>query len=1044
MRLNYLLAIFWGVLPVIGNAYNYIENEKINKVNDISGHVRTIPVESKNMFFDYRENTPFYQSLNGNWDFKWFPSIEDYNKTDKSEIEFTKIQVPCSWQMAGFGQPIYRGVGYKFKKNPPFIELDEGNPIGLYRREINIPDGWKKRQVRICFEGVASAFELYVNGTFVGYSEDSYSPSEFDITDFLKSGKATLEVKVYRWSDGSYLEDQDGWKLSGIQRDVYLYSVPEVHLNDYRIIADALGEGKGEINICYVINNTVKRGINYTLGIELENNDGTILCSTNRKIISENKNSISGNWKTTVNNILYWSHEFPNLYKMNFVLKDENGKVVEYQTTRIGFRRVEISDRKLMLNGKPLIIKGINRVEHNPFTGKYVPFEQMEKEVFLMKEHNINCVRTAHCPSHPYFYDLCDRYGILVINEANVESHAMGYGKASLAKQPSWKVAHVERAVDMVCRDFNHPSVIMWSLGNEAGNGVNMVAMENEIKRYDSSRPVVYHFWEGPQVGDIIAGGVWKAGKKNAFGRYQSVDDVKKISSLNISRPFLLGEFAHSMGNALGNLKEYVEIFENYPGLIGGCIWDWVDQGIIKNSVTNEFGLRIKDKIEAIKCVQDPKSKYYVAYGGDFGDYPTAGNFCLNGIFPIDFSSNSKSEEVKHVYQNIEFKNWNPENKNIRIKNKYIFTDLSDYRFHWTLLKSGMEIENGDFFIKELAPGDSVDYCIDINDDFDYKNEYVLKISALSRSLWKGKEYTAAYDSFVFGEYSYNGDKIKESVDIKEDRNIIEYSSDKIKCYYNRDKAAIEKVSFNGKNIINSCLKPIFYRASTDNDRGTKNSLDKMWNDVGLFDLKMRIVRCEYNNKGCFSEKVYTNDEGDTLFIVKDSVRFVNSGIKFSAEIYANTGCKQLPRIGYTCSVDSDFRNVVWYGAGPLSSYSDRCSSSSIGIYKSTITDMFQNYARPQENGNRMNIRWVELLGNNRLIRIQTDNPINFSISDYSVKNVYKAKHSFDLNVNRNPMIFLDAAMGPIGNASAGPQAIEKYWIKDGKYKIDFDIIIKD
>lgn len=1037
------LAFVICMCSISVHAHNYIENEKVNKFNELPVHVRTIPVEDFGEEFSYNTNTSFFRSLNGEWDFAWFSSPEEYNNADKSELIFNKINVPCSWQMAGYDNPIYTNIVYPFDANPPYIDGINGNPVGLYRKEIMIPESWSDRRVRVCFEGVSSAFELYVNGEFVGYSEDSYSPSEFDITQYLKSGKASLEVKVYRWCDGSYLEDQDGWRFSGIQRDVYLYSVPDVHLNNYRIETNVSDNGNGGFGLWYELNSRKKQRKPFELEVNILSKDGQTVYSTSREISFKDNVGITGDISADIEGLEYWSHENPYLYKMTFTIKDRKGDIIERQMSDIGFRSVELRDKKLYLNGEPIIIKGVNRVEHNPFTGKAISLEQMEHEVILMKKHNINCVRTAHAPAHPYFYDLCDRYGLLIMDEANVESHGMGYKEECLAKQPSWEQAHVERATDMILRDYNHPSVIMWSLGNEAGNGMNMIAMENRIKEFDMVRPVVYHFWDGPETGDIIAGGVIKGGKKNGGARYHSVDDLKRISEMNISRPFLLGEFAHSMGNSLGNFKEYMDAFENYPGLIGGCIWDWVDQGIVKSSKTGNYGLSITDREEALKCIKNPKSEYFIAYGGDFGDEPNSGNFCLNGIFPIDFSSNPKSEEVKQVYQNVGFTEWNASDKTFYIKNKYVFTNLSNHRFEWTLSKNGISIENGSFKLNSLSPSDSLRYKIPFKSNVNDYDEYTLTVNTFAPNTWDGEEMHIAKGQFVFGNYSYNTSGVKEDISFMDKGRFVAYYNDKLSLIYNKETGLIDSLSYNGNNIIACSLEPVFMRASTDNDRGTEKSLDKMWRKAGLDKLTCELVNIVADSKGISSVRNYINENGDTLFVVKEFVSFIEKGIRVNSEIKATTGCNQIPRIGYLWPISKEMDNVKWYGAGPWSSYSDRRTSAFLGIYSKPVSEMFDNYAKPQENGNRTDTRWIEFTGEGEFIsmKINGHTPFNFSLSPYSIINMLDAKHSCDLKPMSYNNLFIDACMAPVGNASCGPQAMEKYKVKDGIYSLKFDII---
>ena len=1036
---NICLAAFL-LFPLLGNAQSErIENEQINSINELKAHVRTVPLSSDNLPFRYQKSGTYFRSLNGTWDFAWFSSPETFKATSRADYQFKPIAVPCSWQMADYDTPIYTNIVYPFDAHPPFIKGRKGNPIGLYRKTISVPEEWKNRRTIICFEGVSSAFELYVDGKFVGYSEDSFSPSEFDLTPYLKRETVSLEVKVYRWSDGSYLEDQDGWRFSGIQRDVYLYAVPEVHLADYRIQADAIGEGKGKLQLDYVVESIKQPSEPAVLDIALTTNRGEILCEVSRPCVFNVAGSAGGNWQTEIGEVKYWSHEQPHLYQLHFTLREKNGTVIERQCTNVGFRRIEIKDNRLLLNGQPLIVKGVNRVEHNPFTGKAIPLEQMEREVLLMKEHHINCVRTAHAPAHPYFYDLCDRYGVLVMDEANVESHGMRFAENTLANDPRWETAHVARANAMVHRDYNHPCVVMWSLGNEAGNGGNMVAMEKAIKSLDSTRPVVYHFSEGPRVGDIIAGGVWKGGKKNAMARYHAVSDLKQISAMKIDRPFLLGEYAHCMGNALGNLKEYVETFEQYPGLIGGCIWDWVDQGILVHNEKGSYGLQIADRDAALASMQQPQGEYHVAYGGDFNDQPNDRNFCLNGMFMVDFRETAKSQEVKQVYQNIAFTDWDPVSRKVCIKNKMMFTTLDKYRFDWQLFQDGEAIENGSFRLSSLSPQQQAIKTLPIKNICPDGHEYALTLRTFAPNTWNGKETEMAAGQFVFGQYPVPEQKQSVPQQVESLPDVQLFDIDGALCTFDRATGFLQQVTRSGKTLIAGKVQPAFMRATTDNDRGSKKSLASRWAGAGLDRLRLQVSKVDFGDAQVNTLRHYLNPQGDTVFTVKERVLPVDGGLKYEVTVKAQARCKELPRIGYVCPVAKQLDQVTWYGAGPWSSYSDRKTSAFLGVYQRSVAQLFDNYAKPQENGNRSDTRWLSLTdaGQGGLKVIGTT-PFNFSVSPYAVSNMMAAQHSHELVALPYNELHLDAAMAPVGNASCGPQALDKYKVRNGIYQMIF------
>ncbi|WP_372806492.1 glycoside hydrolase family 2 TIM barrel-domain containing protein [Pontiella sp.] len=577
-----------GLLPLCSfgeRPQNDWENPAVTGINQEPRHATMVPFASMEQASLNKSDSPYVQSLNGIWKFHWVKTPEErpmeFFKSDFDDSAWNGIEVPSCWQMKGYGTPIYTNIEYPFDKNPPFIGGANGNPVGSYRRTFALSSDWKGREVFIHFAGVDSAFYIWVNGKRVGYSQGSRTPAEFNLTPYLQPGNNELAVQVFRWCDGSYLEDQDGWRMAGIFREVYLFSTPQVHIRDFFVTPEL------DADYRHAVLNVDVSLKNYGQSIEQNTELEVVLCDrSNNRIGSASAtvpSLVAGAETTTALKIPVehpekWTHETPNLYHV-FILQQRGGKTVEAVTCRTGFRKIEIRDSQVLLNGQPVLIKGVNRVEHDPVHGKTVPLEYLALDIKLMKRHNINCIRTAHYPHDPALYELCDEWGMLVVDEANVESHGMRYGDESLAKQPEWKDQHVERAMNMVERDKNHPCVVMWSHGNEAGNGPNIVAMDEFCHARDPSRPTHYHFQEGPRSCDVIGGGA--LGKKQ--NRYLALDLLEQHATYDKDlRPYLLNEYAHAMGNAVGNLTEYVELFEKYPKLIGGCIWDWIDQGLVK------------------------------------------------------------------------------------------------------------------------------------------------------------------------------------------------------------------------------------------------------------------------------------------------------------------------------------------------------------------------------------------------------------------------------------------------------------------------------
>ena len=548
-------------------AQNDWENEQVIGINKEPVHATFFPLSSVDEAFEDGMKSQWVQMLHGTWKFNWVPNVEDrpvdFYQTGYDVSGWDDIPVPSCWQMQGFGTPIYTNITYPFDKNPPKIAGINGNPVGSYVRTFSIPESWDDREIFIHFDGVSSAFYIWVNGEKVGYSQGSRTPAAFNLTGYLQKGENLIAVQVFRWCDGSYLEDQDGWRLSGIFRDVYLYATPKIQIQDFFVTTDLDVEyNDAVISAKIKLKNYDKRSFkNGAVELKLMDVDGNEvdvegeLSSQITEIKSGESKEVTVNGK--VDSPFKWTHETPNLYKVAVLLKNSKEDVIEVVSCNTGFREIEIKNREVLLNGKPVMFKGVNKVEHHPVHGKMTTREWLEKEVLLMKQYNINSVRTAHYPHHPYLYELCDKYGLLVIDEANVESHGMRYGEESLAKFPGWEKAHVQRLRSMIQRDKNHPSVVMWSHGNEAGNGVNFVAMNEEAHRLDPTRPTHYHFAELPISSDVIGG--WKRGNGPVWqGRYLEVFDLYKYEYAADSRPFILNEYAHAMGNAMGNLQEYM------------------------------------------------------------------------------------------------------------------------------------------------------------------------------------------------------------------------------------------------------------------------------------------------------------------------------------------------------------------------------------------------------------------------------------------------------------------------------------------------------
>jgi len=624
-----------------------------------------------------------YLSLDGIWKFNLVKSPDHrpywFFKDDYDTRDWHDIEVPSNWEMKGYDVPIYVNITFPHKNDPPYIQHDY-NPVGSYKRSFKVPADWKEKEVFLHFGGVASAFYVWVNEQLVGYSQDSKTPAEFNITKYLKRGNNTLAVEVYRWCDGSYLEDQDFWRLSGIQRTVFLHARPKTHIRDFFAIGDLENDYRdGLLKLDVELNKSDGNNNEYVVEAALSDADISIYNESKTVVIAGNKAKIR--FDKSIPGIKRWSAETPDLYSLVITLKNKDGGILESVSSKIGFRKVEIKDSQLRINGKAVYLKGANLHEHDDVAGHVIDEEMIIKDIRIMKANNLNAVRTSHYPQQELWYEMCDKYGLYVVNEANIESHGIGYDKdVTLADKPEWASAHMARMQSMVERDKNHPSVIIWSLGNEAGDGHNFLANYKWTKQRDITRPVQYERAEKStntteRHTDIVCPMYARIEQIEAYARNPKND-----------RPLILCEYAHAMGNSVGNLQDYWDVMEKYPKLQGAFVWDWVDQGILQTDETGE--------------------KYW-AYGGDFGEagVPSDGNFCINGLTWPDRTAKPGLAEVKKVYQYVGFKPVDLKTGLISIKNKYDFINLSEFTFDWEVVSDGSAIQSGKIPLPDLGPG---------------------------------------------------------------------------------------------------------------------------------------------------------------------------------------------------------------------------------------------------------------------------------------------------------------------------------------------------
>ncbi len=895
------------------------------------------------------EGSEFFRTLNGKWSFRFSENPGKrpfyFFRDDYDIRDWDVIDVPSNWEMSGYGIPIYVSGGFGFKPSPPDVPEDD-NPVGSYRRDFHIPPLWKDREVFLHFGAVSSAFYVWVNGEQVGYSENSKSPSDFNITRFVKNGRNTLAVEVYRWCDGSYLEDQDFWRLSGITRDVYLFSTNKVHISDVFVNSGLINDYRdGLFNLNLDIRNYQTPDSVYQIDVSIL--DGrTILLSKSEKIeISENLQSVS--FSDSLPGIRKWSAEIPNLYTLLITLKNNAGRNIESVSMKIGFRTVEIRDKKLLVNGVPVYLKGVNIHEHHPEKGHVIDEETMRQDIMVMKASNINAVRTSHYPQPERWYELCDQYGIYLVDEANIESHGLGYDKDStLADRQEWAAAHLDRTIALVERDKNHPSVIIWSLGNESGDGSNMLADYKWVKKRDPSRPVQYERAEKSTNSTERHTDIW-------CPMYAGIEYlIKYADNPENDRPLILCEYAHSMGNSTGNLQDYWDVIESHPILRGGFIWDWVDQGLTK---------------------KNDKGQKYWAYGGDYGPSttPTSGNFCINGLVFPDRTPHPALSEVKKVYQFVKFIPTDLKTGKIKLLNGYGFSNLSIFQLHWTIELDGSQIDQGTLNCPDIPPGESRELALG------YKlpstlpgQECYLILSVVKPDAWTivpaGHVYAAeqfklpVYQERQLVPLTDYSDLVKTEADGKTTLKGKDFS-----VTFDVSKGQMISLKFKGTELVKEALVPDFWRAPTDNDFG--NRLPErcaIWKDAGKNARLVNSRIIQPNPRlAVFDFELALTDSTGLFATVGLRYKVYGTGdilIDYQFDTKRDS-LPEIPRIGLNLILNKEFDKVKWYGRGPGENYWDRKSASFISLYKENVSNLYTPYIRPQENGYHTDVRWFSL-----------------------------------------------------------------------------------
>lgn len=1203
------------------------ENPQVVGRNKEPGHCTLMPyVDVATALVGSREASAWHRSLNGNWKFYWVRTPEerpiDFYRPDYDVSGWAEIPVPSNWQMHGYDIPIYTNAAYPFKNDPPRIN-HSFNPVGSYRREFEVPPEWAGQEVYIHFDGVQSAFYLWVNGQMVGYSEDSRTPAEFNITRYLKPGRNLLAVEDYRWCDGSYLEDQDMWRLSGIYRDVYLMATPKVHVRDYWFRCDLDDQYRdATLKLTAKIRNLGATVGPHTLEVRmLEHAKASpdvapILTGTTGPLDSGAEATLE--LQTQVTNPRKWTCEHPNLYVLLLTLKDVGGKVVEVQRCNFGFREVELKDRRFWINGVPTYIKGVNRHEHDPDTGNYVSEARMVQDILLMKRLNINAVRTCHYPDDPKWYDLCDEYGIMLIDEANVESH--GALRTVPDSDPVWTEACLDRVSRMVERDKNHPSVVIWSLGNEAGSGDNFKKMADYVHQTDPTRPV--HYQHMNSVADIDS------------TMYPSVDSLIARGKSSSPKPFIMCEYAHAMGNAIGNLQEYWDAIETYPPLIGGCIWDWVDQGLRKWTVRGtstpdrasgtravlhgklsvglrglaldsgwaelpdspalnitgteltleawvkpapregfcpivgkgdtQYMLRSRDgQLEffifdgswqmvsaplpadwigtwhhvagvydghALRLYCDRKQvgqkpctsaivaceypvnvgrnsqhtdrrfaglidlvriynralapeelgkadatpppsavawldfdqagpdpdfrpTWFWAYGGDYGDQPNSGNFCLNGVVFPDRELPPKAWEVKKVYQYVGFTPEDLAAGKIRIKNKYFDTNLDEFYETWSMLEDGTEIQRGELPPLRAAPGTETLLTVPFTMPTPKPGaEYWLRVNFhLSHDTnWADRGQIVAWEQFQLPVQAPRPivDLAKvPPLKLTETGGEVRLTGPAFEIVFDKVQGTISSLTYGAQAIIapsrDSANGPRLnaFRAPTNNDKQAGE-----WYRAGLNNLKCstEAVQVERLAPGVAQVTVRSFSRGNADAGFAHTCRYTVLGdgtVHVDNAIEPRGNLPNLPKLGVVMSLDQSLENLEWYGRGPHENYVDRKRSAEVGRYRSTVTEQYVRYPWPQETGNKEEVRWAALTNaDGSGVLVVADRTFSMTALHFTAGDLVRAKHFNELTPRPEVILCVDYAQCGLGNGSCGPGVLPKYNLRPVPARYGFSL----
>jgi len=985
----------------------------VNRLEPHSDHKYFVATEEAK-----KEEMTLRQSLNGNWKFSFALNpngrVENFYEEDFDCNAWKDINVPGHIQLQGYDKPQYVNTMYPWDGHsflrPPHTS-SEYNPVGSYVKYFTLEEELKDKPLFISFQGVENAFYLWLNGEFIGYSEDSFTPSEFDLTPYIKSGENKLAVEVYKRSTGAWLEDQDFWRFSGIFRDVYVYTVPKTHIQDMFVKTNLDSEYK---NALLELDLKIMGEVKGQISLELIDREGLAIASLHEASL---KDFIS--LKLALSNVKLWSAENPYLYTLYIYIKDNAGNILEIVPQKLGFRKFEMIDKVMNLNGKRIVFKGINRHEFNCRSGRAITKEDMLWDIKFLKQNNINAVRTSHYPNESYWYDLCDEYGIYLVDETNLETHGSWQKMGNVLPEwvipeskPEWLDIVIDRAAAMLERDKNHPSILIWSCGNESFGGENIYKISEYFRKKDPSRLVHY---EG-----IFRDRSFNNTSDMESRMYAKAYEIEEYLNNNPTKPYVSCEYMHAMGNSCGALHKYTELEDKYEMYQGGFIWDYIDQFIVK-----------KDKF----------GKEFLAYGGDFEDRPTDYNFCGNGIVYADRTISPKAQEVRKLYQNIKLI---VDNSGVLINNQNLFIDTSDYYLEYTLEFKGNEIFK-----------DSVEAIIKAGEEkyiklnlpkFTEAGEYSVNASFKLKeaTAWADKGYTIAFSQSIYNieEKTFSGELKKPRI-IYGDVNIGVKGRD-FSVLFSKQEGGIVSLRYNGKEVITRTPMPIYWRAMTDNDKGNGQGFRcGQWLQASMF---QRCSNVEVNEEeySVTVKYTYTLPTIPETKVITAYTTYGNGDIKVSCDYKGVKGLPELPIFGIAIKLSSEFNSFKWFGMGPEENYCDRSHGAYLGIFESLSAENVSKYAVPQESGNRTGVRWAKIKTKNGfgLKFTAINSPFELGVSPYTAFELQNALHHYELPPIYNTVVTIAAKQMGVGGDDTWGAPVHKEYLIDSSKDINFEFII--